>query len=96
MFDYVSTALEIKIRIFSKCFKGHAACMSGGYHISDKDINLRVFKLAASARMFTRCRPSCLNSIIELTLCDCKALNDFRIAVVQVVHKANIAPLVSR
>jgi hypothetical protein len=41
-------------------------------------------------------RTSSLNSIIELTLYDYKALNDFRIAVVKVVHKVNIAPLISR
>jgi hypothetical protein len=96
MFDYVSTVLEVKMRIFGKCFEGHAACMSGGCHISDKNINLRIFELAVSACMFTRCRPSCLNSIIELTLRDYKALNNFRIAVVKIAHKANIAPLISR
>jgi hypothetical protein len=84
------------VRIFNKSFKGHAACKSGGHHISDKDINLRVFQLAAPACIFARCRPSCLNSVIKLTLCDRKALNDFRIAVVKVVHKANVAPLISR
>jgi len=31
-----------------------------------------------------------------LTLRDCKALNDFRITVMKVVHKANITPLISR
>jgi hypothetical protein len=43
MFNGVGTALKVKIRIFGKSFKDHAACTSGGYHISDKDINLGVF-----------------------------------------------------
>jgi hypothetical protein len=68
------------MRIFGKCFKGHAACMSGGCHISDKDINLRVFKLIVSARMFTRYRPSVTlgytagylpTDLRTVRLCDC-------------------------
>jgi hypothetical protein len=84
------------MRNFSKYFKGYTACMSGGYYINDKNINLRIFKLIVSVRIFTRYKPSYLNSIIELTLCNYKALNDFRIAVIKIVYKANVAPLVSR
>jgi hypothetical protein len=84
------------MRIFSKSFKSHAACVSGGCHVSDKDINLRVFYLTTTTWRLARCSTSSLNSVIELTLCDCKALNDFRITVVQVEHKANIVPLISR
>src|SRR5665213_3552327 len=98
MFNCIGTVVEVEVKvgIFCKSFEGHAAGERVSPYISYKDINLGVFKLAVPACMFTRCRPSCLNSVVKLALCDCKALNNFIVAMVEVVHQTNITSLISR